>query len=241
MIDRDPAPPALAPEVTHGTVLDRLGERRDGRRRDHRLHPGGDTPVERREAPQVDGLDPAVPKDHVSTRQRSGEPRIERELMHHRRLDRPCELGVEYLIGVAHPAQEVRSPHPVPVEERRLVDQRHAGAHRRGRPRRRSLERVTVAHVEVLGQIDDLTAGLRRQPNELRGFVRVTAPTDHLRVLVDRRVRSRPLLASDRQSLLLKVRAGKMRADIARGQDERAISESEHNGDSSPLVLTPRA
>ena len=68
MIDRDPPPTALAVEVADSTVLDRLGERVHTRRGDRRLDTAGDAPVQRREPPQVDRLDPAVPEDHEGLR-----------------------------------------------------------------------------------------------------------------------------------------------------------------------------
>ena len=155
--------------------------------------------------------------------------------MHHRRLDRPCELGVEHLVSISAAAQEVRSPHPAPVEERRLVDQRGAGVHRRGRPQGGVLERATVADVELRGEIDDRARCLRRQALQLRGLVRVAAAADQLSVLVDRAVRPRALAPRDREPLLLEVRTGEMGGDVTRGQDERTVTEAEHTRDSAPV------
>src|SRR5215210_2696737 len=63
---------------------------------------------------------------------------------------------------------------------------------------------------------------------------------DQLGVLVDHSMRPRTHVARDRQALLLQVRAGEMRGDVARRQDERAVTKPEHNGKASPLVLVLR-
>ena len=67
MIDRDtPRRGTRRWKSQTAQCVDRLRERVDAGRRDRRLDASGDAPVQRRETPQVDRFDPAMPEDHVA-------------------------------------------------------------------------------------------------------------------------------------------------------------------------------
>jgi hypothetical protein len=216
VVHRAPATHALALEVAHGAVRDRLGERV---RLHHGLHAPHDAPVQRGDARQIDRLEPAVAEDH-GRRVRAGQARVQRELVDLRRLHRARELRVDHLVAAPDRAQEVRPAHPAPVEERRLVDQRRSGPHRRRRPPRRRLERGAVADVEVLRQVD---RAVDPQPLLRLELVGVAAAADQLRVRVRGGVRPRA-----GEPPLLEVGAGEVGRDVGRGEDERAVVEREH-------------
>ena len=112
------------------------------------------------------------------------------------RLDRPRELRVDHLVGVAakprvalDAAQEVDAPLPPAVEEDALVDQRHPGPQVTRRLGGGVLGRSGAQVAVGRSSIGDVTTGRRAQRHELLGLIAVAVLADELavRAVVDGR------------------------------------------------------
>ena len=113
---------------------------------------------------------------------------VEAELQDVGGLLGPRQLRVERLVAPAperrrllDALEEVRAASPVAADERRLLDDLRAGAHRLDRGARRALEVPAVGADDV----DDLAAG-RAQAGQVRGLVRLALAPEQVAVIVRR-------------------------------------------------------
>ena len=190
-------------------------------------------------AAQVDRLALAVAEDHVrvvglEALPLGEQPVVEAELMDDVGLDVARELGVEHLVGIGaqircdlDAAQEVGAALPATVEERRLVDQRHAVAHRRLGVGGAPLEALGSPGL-MLAQVGVLAPYGSDQDRKALGLVEDAALADEVGVRV---AQARGLAAQaerDAPTLLREMQAAEVVRQVGRREDQHAVGGVEH-------------
>ena len=229
VVDVLPVLVAERPELADAAVVDRVGL---GRRRvgDEVLEPPADAPVVGAELLGPEGLLGQVAEQDVDARGREALDRrdplaVEAELEDVGGLRVPRELRVERLVapraevgGRVDAEEEVGDAAPAVADERRLVDDLDAGAHRL-----LGLARAALPVDGLAGEIDDLPA-LVPQPLEVGLLVLVALAEDQLGLVVLERRRDE-LAARDLERKGREVLAGEVGRHVGRRQRERSVAE----------------